>query len=183
MQADKWESGKVMVKKNLFSPALVVMATLTELPFLPFMNIILPVTVIACLFPLLFVFVFENAMFPVRRRMTGFALLPVTISVFRVTFVTPITGLLQFLVRDRPSVAHLTSEFAVLALENKLVFIVVKNRLFPVFRRMAGTALPPVSALVFVVVFVTSVACPLRLLLVNRPFVAFIASNLAVLAL
>lgn len=158
------------------------MAALAELSFLLFMNIILSVTVIACLFHLFFVYVLENATFPVSRRMAGFARLPVTIPVFTFAPVTSITGLFQFLIGDRPFVTHLTSELAVLALEDKLVFIVVKNRSFPVLRGMAGLALTPVSAFVFVVVLVTSVAFLFRFLFVDWSLVAFIASDFAVLA-
>lgn len=158
------------------------MTALAELSFLPFMNIILLVTVIACFFHLLFGFVLENATFPVRRCMAGFALFAITIPVFTIASVTSITGLLQFLIRDRPFVTHLTSELAVLALEDKLVFIVVKNRSFPVLRGMASLALTPESAFVFVVVLVTSIAFLFRFLFVDRPLVAFIASDFAVLA-
>ncbi len=178
VQADKGELGKVMVKKDLISPPLVVVAPITPLLLLALVDIIQLVTAVAGRFQLLLlempdmagiavdlpVFAFEgkigfvvvvNGTFPVLWRMTGFALFSVATPVFVVVLVTAVAGRRQLLLVEMPFMAGIAVDLAVFASEGKIGFVVVVNGTFPVLWCMAGLALLSIVAAVDVIQLVT----------------------------
>jgi len=178
VQADKGELGKIMVKKDLFSPPLVVVAPLTPLPFLALVDIIQLVTAVAGRRQLLLVempnmagiaidlavfasegkigfVVVVNGTFPVLWCMAGLTLLSVATPVFVVVLVTAVAGRRQLLLVEMPFMADIAIDLAVFASEGKIGFVVVVNGTFPVLWCMAGLALLSIAAAVNIIQLVT----------------------------
>lgn len=181
VQSDEGEPNQIVVKKEFFSPAEVRVALITSPTLLPPVDIILPVTIIAG--PPQVLLVTEYRIFPARLPVAGFARHTIAPAVFVLIPVTPVAGLLRFGLVDRPPVAPIAAEPAVLAFESKVGDLMVENRTFPVRLPVAGLALLSKTATMFIIISVTPVAGLLRLRSGVPTRVALIATDPVVLAL
>ena len=125
--------------------------------------------------------VVEQNFFPTLFDMAGFALRPEGTFVFVVLGVTRVTGHLQLVFIQIPFVATCALCLAVLPQQRIFgLLIVVEQNFFPAFFEVAGFALRPECALVFVVLGVARVAGHLQLVFIQIPFVATGALRLTV---
>lgn len=104
--------------------------------------------------------------------MAGFALLSIAALMFIINFMASVAALIKLLIIDRSSMAYLAIDLEVLTIQFKLGFVVVEKRTLPIDWRMAGFALPSIAAVVFIIIFVTSIAGLIELFIVDRLFMA-----------
>lgn len=180
MDTNQRKFGEIMVKKHLGSPAPLIVAALTHIPFLTFVDIVLMMTIITICSKLLpgdrppvariagdlDMFVLEGIFrlivvvdrsFPFLGYVADFALCIVTPLVSVVMLVAGIACGLTLILEGFIFVALVARYIAMLVFEGKLGFAVVVKRLLPVHRGMAGFTLFIVAVSMNVIQLVASI--------------------------
>jgi len=203
MKADKGELRNVMVKNNVFSPTLLIVAGLAVSTLAAPVNIVFtvagiagtglfhpistaPVALYACNLAVLVsqrefcLLVIKSELAPPSRTMTGLTFFTVASLVFVIVLMTAVTGLLYFLLIEVTLVTGMAIHFFMPELQGKFRFLMVKMKLFPIIGLVAVLAFFAVSLVMHVINNMTGITIK-GSFLISSPGMTGLARDLFVL--
>ena len=180
VKADERKFGEVVIEKDLFPPPLLGVARLTLFSLLTPVNVVPFVTIITD--PRQLPVVIKNGWLPLLLRVAGFAGPSEEALVFVVSFVTSIAGGLRLFLIELARVTCVTVYLGVSAYQDEFGAVMVENGGGPLLLRVTVLAVFSITAPVFVIGFMTSIAGGLRLLLIEPARVTCVTVYLGVSA-